>query len=195
MYAYLKGKFAQKSPTQVIVDVNGMGFDVQISLHTYEAVRAKEEGILYVHQIVKEDAHLLFGFAEPAEKELFLHLLSVSGVGASTARVMLSSLSPADLRTAIMTGNEGALERIKGIGKKTAQRIVLELKDKMVKVGMEASTSPSMMHNSLEQEALIAMSALGIARNMAEAAIKKALRSEGALEQVEDLIKAALKCL
>jgi Holliday junction DNA helicase RuvA len=195
MYAYLKGKFTYKSPTQVIVDVNGMGFDVQISLHTYEAIRLIEEGVLFVHQIVKEDAHLLFGFADKTEKELFLHLISVSGVGASTARVMLSSLSPSDLRAAIMTGNEGVLERIKGIGKKTAQRIVLELKDKMIKVGTEESSSSAVMHNTLEQEALIAMSALGIARNMAEAAIKKAIKSDGAFGQVEDLIKAALKCL
>ena len=194
MYAYLKGKFSHKSPTQVIIDINGIGFDVQISLHTFEAVRNLEEGILFVHQIVKEDAHVLFGFADKAEKELFMHLLSVSGVGASTARVMLSSLSPADLRGAIMTGNEAVLERIKGIGKKTAQRIVLELKDKMHKIGMDEPSS-NMMHNTLEQEALIAMSALGIAKNMAEAAIKKAVKADGVFNQVEDLIKAALKCL
>ncbi|MFN5335402.1 MAG: Holliday junction branch migration protein RuvA [Bacteroidota bacterium] len=194
MYAYLKGKFTHKSPTQIIVDVNGIGFDVQISLHTYEAMRSLDEGVLFVHQIVKEDAHLLFGFFDKTEKELFLQLLSVSGVGASTARVMLSSLSPADLRGAIMTGNESALERIKGIGKKTAQRIVLELKDKMVKIGMEEPSSV-LVHNTLEQEALIAMSALGIARNMAEVAIKKAVKTQGVFGQVEDLIKAALKCL
>ena len=194
MYAYLKGKFTHKSPTQIIVDVSGIGFDVQISLHTYEAIRSLDEGVLFVHQIVKEDAHLLFGFFDKAEKELFLHLLSVSGVGASTARVMLSSLSPADLRGAIMTGNEAALERIKGIGKKTAQRIVLELKDKMVKIGMEEPSSV-LSHNTLEQEALIAMGALGIARNMAEVAIKKALKTQGVFGQVEELIKAALKCL
>lgn len=194
MYAYLKGKLTHKTPTQVIVDVNGIGFDVQISLHTYEAIRILDEGVLLVHQIIKEDAHLLFGFADKTEKELFLLLLSVSGVGASTARVMLSSLSPSDLRGAIMTGNEGVLEKIKGIGKKTAQRIVLELKDKMIKVGIEEPSSSSVIHNTLEQDALIAMNALGIARNMAEAAIKKALKSDS-FQQVEDLIKAALKCL
>jgi Holliday junction DNA helicase RuvA len=195
MYAYLNGKFTYKSPTQLIVDVNGIGFDVQISLYTYEAIRLLENGVLFVHQIVKEDAHLLFGFADKSEKELFLQLLSVSGVGASTARVMLSSLSPADLRGAILAGNETVLERIKGIGKKTAQRIVLELKDKMLKIGMEEPASLTMTHNTLEQEALIAMSALGIARNMAEAAIKKAVKSEGNFNKVEDMIKAALKCL
>jgi Holliday junction DNA helicase RuvA len=194
MYAYLKGKFTYKSPTQIIVDVNGIGFDVQISLHTYEALRSLDEGVLFVHQIVKEDAHFLFGFFDKTEKELFLQLLSVSGVGASTARVMLSSISPADLRVAIMTGNESALERIKGIGKKTAQRIVLELKDKMVKIGVDEPSSV-LAHNTLEQEALIAMSALGIARNMAEVAIKKAVKTQGVFGQVEDLIKAALKCL
>jgi Holliday junction DNA helicase RuvA len=194
MYAYLKGKFSHKSPTQIIVDINGIGFDVQISLHTYEAIRNIDEGTLFVHQIVKEDAHILFGFADKTEKELFLHLLSVSGVGASTARVMLSSLSPSDLRAAIMTANEAVLERIKGIGKKTAQRIVLELKDKMHKIVAE-EPSAAVAHNTLEQEALIAMNALGIAKNMAEAAIKKALKSDSDFNQVEDLIKAALKCL
>ena len=195
MYAYLRGSFRLKSPTSVWVDVQGIGFEVHISLHTYEAIQSLEEGTLYVYQLIKEDAHLLYGFADQSEKEVFLHLLSVSGVGASTARMMLSSLHPSELIRTIVSGNEAGLERIKGIGKKTAQRIVLELRDKMAKISTEISTVSPMKHNTLEQEALIAMTALGIAKNMAEQAIRKAQQSETAHTQVESLIKAALKCL
>ncbi|MBU6158064.1 MAG: Holliday junction branch migration protein RuvA [Bacteroidetes bacterium] len=195
MYAYLRGRFTLKSPTSVWVDVQGIGFEVHISLHTYEAIQSLEEGTLYVYQLVKEDAHLLYGFADPSEKEVFLHLLSVSGVGASTARMMLSSLHPTELIRTIVSGNEAGLERIKGIGKKTAQRIVLELRDKMAKIATEISTVSVLKHNTLEQDALIAMTALGIAKNMAEQAIRKALQSDATHTQVESLIKAALKCL
>ncbi len=194
MFAYLNGSFSYKSPTQVHVDIAGIGFDVQISLHTYELIRSMDAGKLHIHQIIKEDAHLLYGFAEKVEKDVFLHLLSVSGVGASTARVMLSSMNPNELVQAMVSGNEAVLERIKGIGKKTAQRIVLELKDKMAKIGVD-QPSAALMNNSLEQEALIAMTALGIAKNAAESAIKKALSTEGSFSQVQALIKAALKCL
>jgi Holliday junction DNA helicase RuvA len=195
MYAYLRGKFTQKSPATVHLDVNGIGFEVHISLQTYELIRSKDEGILYVHQLIREDAHQLYGFAEPSEKEVFLHLLSVSGVGAATARVMLSSLSSAELIRTIVSGNETGLEKIKGIGKKTAQRIVLELKDKMAKISTGEQNSPALTHNTLEQEALIAMTALGIARNAAEMAIRKAIQAGGENQQLEILIKAALKCL
>jgi Holliday junction DNA helicase RuvA len=195
MYAYLRGRFSLKTPTSVWVDVQGIGFEVHISLHTYEAIQSLEEGTLYVYQLVKEDAHLLYGFADQSEKEVFLHLLSVSGVGASTARMMLSSLHPFELIRTIVGGNEAGLERIKGIGKKTAQRIVLELRDKMAKISTDISTVSSLKHNTLEQDALIAMTALGIAKNMAEQAIRKALQSDASHTQVESLIKAALKCL
>lgn len=195
MYAYLRGRFTSKSPTSVWVDVQGIGFEVHISLHTYESIQSLEEGTLYVYQLVKEDAHLLYGFADSSEKEVFLHLLSVSGVGASTARMMLSSSHPSELIRTIVSGNEAGLERIKGIGKKTAQRIVLELKEKMAKISTEISTVSSLKHNTLEQEALIAMTALGIAKNMAEQSIRKALQSDESHTQVESLIKAALKCL
>jgi Holliday junction DNA helicase RuvA len=195
MYAYLRGRFSRKTPTSVWVDVQGIGFEVHISLHTYEAIQSQEEGTLYVYQLVKEDAHLLYGFADQSEKEVFLHLLSVSGVGASTARMMLSSLHPSELIRTIVGGNEAGLERIKGIGKKTAQRIVLELRDKMAKISTDISTVSSLKHNTLEQDALIAMTALGIAKNMAEQAIRKALQSDASHTQVESLIKAALKCL
>ena len=106
MYAYLKGKFVVKTPTAVVVDVHGVGYEVQVSLHTYSRIQSLEEGQLFVHLLVREDAHLLFGFFDRAEKEMFLHLLSVSGVGASTARMMLSSLQPAEISQAILSANE-----------------------------------------------------------------------------------------
>lgn len=194
MYAYLKGKFIVKTPTAVVIDVHGVGYEVQVSLHTYGRIQALEEGLLYVHLLVREDAHLFYGFFDKAEKDMFLHLLSVSGVGASTARMMLSSLQPAEIAQAILAANESLLESIKGIGKKTAQRIVLELKDKLAKPTAEGNIS-ALNYNSLDQDALHAMTALGIARAAAESAIKKAKAGGAAFTEVQALIKAALKCL
>lgn len=194
MFAYLKGIFTYKSPTVVHIDVQGVGYEVQVSLHTYTKIQTLSEGRLYTHLLIKEDAHTLYGFFDLAEKEVFLHLLSVSGVGAATARMMLSSLQSAEVVRAILSGNEALLESVKGIGKKTAQRIVLELRDKLSKSGADENIS-TLTHNTLEQEALNAMAALGIARSAAEAALRKARQQNGATEQVQDLIKAALKCL
>ena len=195
MYAYLRGVFSQKTPTSVVVEVHGIGFELQVSLNTYSKIQSLEQGLLYTHLIVREDAHVLYGFFDLAEKEIFLHLLSVSGVGASTARVMLSSLQPSEVIRAIQSANESVLESVKGIGKKTAQRIVLELRDKLSKSSVENAAFSASGYNSLEQDALNAMSALGIARSAAESAIRKALAKGDSLLQVEDLIKAALKCL
>jgi Holliday junction DNA helicase RuvA len=194
MYAYLKGHFVQKTPTSVLIDVQGVGYEVQVSLNTYSKIQTLDSGKLLTHLLVREDAHILYGFFDQAEKDMFLHLLSVSGIGASTARVMLSSLQPAEVARAILSGNEAALESVKGIGKKTAQRIVLELRDKLSKSSGDPTISAP-LYNSLEQEALIAMTALGIARTAAESAIRKALSQKGEYRQVEELIKAALKCL
>jgi holliday junction DNA helicase RuvA len=194
MFAYLKGNFTHKSPTVVYVECHGVGYEVQVSLNTYTKIQNNNEGTLYTHLIIREDAHVLYGFFDRAEKEVFQHLISVSGVGASTARVMLSSLQPGELVSAIVSGNETLLESIKGIGKKTAQRIVLELKDKISKTATDGNIS-TLNHNTLEQEALTALTALGIARNAAESALKKARQTELNSGRVEDLIKAALKCL
>ena len=194
MFAYLKGTFTYKSPTVVHIEVNGVGYEVQVSLHTYSQIQAQQQGLLYTHLLVREDAHLLYGFADRSEKDVFLHLLSVSGVGASTARMMLSSLQSQEIVRAILSGNEGLLEQVKGIGKKTAQRIVLELRDKLSKSQQDVNISP-LNHNTLEQEALIALTALGIARNAAEQAIRKARQATPETSQLEDLIKAALKSL
>nr|WP_294903981.1 Holliday junction branch migration protein RuvA [uncultured Lacibacter sp.] len=194
MFAYLKGTFTLKTPTVVHIDVHGVGYEVQVSLHTYSKIQHAQDGVLFTHLLVREDAHILYGFYDKQEKDVFLHLLSVSGVGASTARMMLSSLQAEEVVRAILSGNEGLLESVKGIGKKTAQRIVLELRDKLAKSPVEANIS-ALTHNSLDLDALTAMTALGIARNAAESAIKKARQTGTEFTEVQALIKAALKCL
>ena len=194
MYAYLQGKFTLKTPTQVYIDVQGVGYEVHISLHTYSHLQSLAEGRLYTHLQVKEDSHVLFGFFEPAEKEMFLQLVSVSGVGAATARMMLSHLKPAEISGAILAGNVKQLESIKGIGKKTAERLVLELKDKMGKATAGA-VSPVPEGNSLQQDALNALTALGISKPLAETAIKKTLQTETDIIDLETLIKKALRTI
>lgn len=194
MYAYLEGKFTYKSPAQVYVDVNGIGFEVNISLNTYSAIQSLEKGRLYTHLQVKEDGHVLFGFSEREEKEMFLLLISVSGVGAATARMMLSSLKSEEVRMAILSSNVKLLESVKGIGKKSAERLVLELKDKVGKQSSGADLSIP-VHNTLEQDAFTALTALGISRQQAELSIQKIIRAEPTISQLEDLIKKALKAI
>jgi holliday junction DNA helicase RuvA len=196
MIAQLTGKFLHKTPTRLVIDVQGVGYEVQISLHTYAAIQHADGGTLITHLKVAEDAFTLFGFSEPAEKEIFLKLLSVSGVGAATARMMLSSMRPLEVAQAITTGQVRILEGVKGIGKKTAERIVLELKDKMGQV--QAAYQPTealAANNTPDKDALEALVALGIARNMAEQAIKKANAQLPGTHSVEDLIKLALKAI
>src|SRR5882724_5057286 len=149
MYAYLQGRFTEKTPAQVYVDVNGVGYEVNISLNTYAHIQNLDHGKLFTHLQVKEDGHVLFGFFEKAEKEIFLLLIGVSGVGAATARMMLSSLKPEEVSKAIVLGNLKLLESVKGIGKKTAERLVLELKDKLGKQSLNESISPN-WGNSLD---------------------------------------------
>ncbi|MBL0182380.1 MAG: Holliday junction branch migration protein RuvA [Chitinophagaceae bacterium] len=194
MYAYLQGKFTYKSPALVYVDVNGIGFEVNISLNTYSYIQNLEEGKLFTHLQVKEDGHVLFGFFDRGEKEMFLLLISISGVGAATARMMLSSLKPEELNRAILQGNVKLLESVKGIGKKTAERLVLELKDKMGKHSPDANLSVQ-VGNSLEQDALNALTALGITRSQAEQSIQKIILAEPSVLKLEDLIKKALKAI
>ncbi len=193
MFAFLKGEFILKSPAIVQVDVHGVGYEVQISLNTYVRIQNLERGVLLTHLHLQEDKHTLYGFFEPSEKEMFLQLLSVSGVGAATARMMLSSMKPEEIIKAILQANTKALESIKGIGKKSAERIILELKDKVGRIGQESNISP-LKNNSLEQDALNALIALGIARNTGEQVVKKVLNAEPDLK-VEDIIKKALKSL
>lgn len=194
MYAYLQGKFTEKTTAQVYIDVNGVGYEVNISLNTWAHIQNLEHGKLYTHLQVKEDGHVLFGFFEKAEKEIFLQLIGVSGIGAATARMMLSSLKPAEISAAIMQGNVKLLESIKGIGKKTAERLVLELKDKVAKQPA-ALVNQAVAGNSLEQDALNALTALGISRQQAEQAVKKTILSEPDLTNLEDVIKKSLKAI
>lgn len=194
MIAFVRGNFIHKSPALVLVDVNGVGYELHISLNTYSSIQALEKGQLHTYLQIKEDAQTLYGFFDVQEKELFVQLISISGVGAATARMMLSSLKPEEIVRAIVQGNTRLLESIKGIGKKSAERIILELKDKMSKTSYHTNISP-LINNTLEQDALNALMALGIARPTGEQAVQRVLKAEPALSQVEDIIKKALKTI
>ncbi|MCX6298659.1 MAG: Holliday junction branch migration protein RuvA [Bacteroidetes bacterium] len=176
MIAFVRGNFAVKTTTRVVVDVNGVGYDLQISLNTFSAISSKDSGLLFTYLHITENAHTLFGFAELAEKEIFLQLISVSGVGASTARMMLSGMRPDEITRAIVQGNTRQLESIKGIGKKSAERLIVELRDKLGKQSLEA---PVMVGGvavvSKDADAVNALIALGIGRPMAEQAVKKTM--------------------
>ena len=193
MIAYLKGDFVHKSPAVVQVDVNGVGYEVQISLNTYTKIQNLDKGLLHTSLLIREDAHILYGFFDLAEKEIFQLLISVSGIGASTARVMLSYMKPDELARAIVQGDTKTLEGVKGIGKKTAERMVLELRDKLAKNSIESNISP-MINNTLQRDALNALTALGINRQAAGQAIEKTLAANPNLP-VEELIKKALRSL
>ena len=194
MIAFIRGNFVLKSPALIHVEAQGVGYELHISLNTFSQIQHLDKGLLFTYLHIREDAHTLYGFAEPEEKELFLMLLSVSGVGAATARMMLSSMKPAEIHRAILQGNSKQLESIKGIGRKSAERIILELRDKVGKTGTTTNNS-TLIHNTLEQDALNALVTLGIARNAGDQAVKKVLAAEPSLNQVEDIIKKALKTL
>ena len=194
MIAYLSGKFSYKNPAVVYVDVHGVGYEVNISLNTYAHIQHLAEGKLFTYLQIKEDAHTLYGFFDTIEKEMFALLISVSGVGAATARMMLSGMKPEEISNAIMMKHTSVLESVKGIGRKTAERLVLELKDKVSKL----STAPAgnlSAGNTFEEDALNALVALGIARPAAEQAIKKIVISEPSINSLETLIKKALKSI
>lgn len=193
MIAYLKGDFVYKSPTVVHVEVNGVGYEVQVSLNTYSKIQNLDKGTLHTCLLIREDAHILYGFFDPAEKEVFLQLLHVSGIGASTARVILSYMKPDELAKTIVSGDSRTLEGIKGIGKKTAERLVLELKDKFTKFNVETNNFP-MKNNTLHHDALNALTALGINRQAAGQAIEKVLAGNSNIP-VEELVKLALRTL
>ena len=194
MIAYLSGNFSYKSPAVVYIDVQGVGYEVNISLNTYSQIQKLTEGKLFTYLQIKEDAHTLYGFFDSMEKEMFILLISVSGVGATTARMMLSGMKPEEISNAIIMRNTSVLESVKGIGKKTAERLVLELKDKVSKL---STSAPGFVHvgNTLEQDALNALVALGIARPVAELAIKKIVISQPSINTLETLIKNALKAI
>ena len=193
MIAHLEGRLVEKTPTEVVIDCHGVGYHVNISLHTYSLLPDSEKIKLFTFLQIKEDAHTLFGFVEKAERELFKLLLSVSGVGASIARTMLSSLEPKEVIQAIGSGNVVTIQSIKGIGTKTAQRIILDLKDKVLKLYDLDEVSIS-GYNTNREEALSALEVLGFNKKLAEKAVEKIVKETPAAT-VEAIIKQALKNL
>ena len=193
MIHHLKGKLVEKNPTHVIIECAGVGYFVNISLHTFSKIADAESINLFTHLQVKEDSHTLFGFSEKSEREIFRLLLSVSGIGSSTARTMLSSLSPAQIRDAIASGDVPTIQGIKGIGAKTAQRVILDLKDKVLKVYDIDEVSLS-SNNTNKEEALSALEVLGYTRRQSEKIVDKVLIQDSSLS-VENIIKLALKNL
>ncbi|MCK0155566.1 Holliday junction branch migration protein RuvA [Cellulophaga sp. F20128] len=193
MITHLKGKLVEKNPTFLVVECNGVGYFVNVSLHTFSKITEDENIQLYTHLQVKEDSQTLFGFAEKSEREIFRLLISVSGIGSSIARTMLSSLSPAQVRDAIATGDVATIQSVKGIGAKTAQRVILDLKDKVLKIYDidEVSTS---QNNTNKEEALSALEVLGFVRKQAEKTVDKVVGQDSTLS-VENIIKLALKNL
>ncbi len=194
MIAFVKGNFIRKTPATVIVDVNGVGYEVQVSLNTYSSIQSQDHGLLHTYFHIREDAQVLYGFADLKEREIFIQLIGVNGIGAATARVMLSSMKPDEIASAIVQGNVKLLESIKGIGRKTAERVVLELRDKLGKQSIELNIG-SLVDNTLEADALNALLALGINRQAAEQAVKKVISTSPASLKVEDIIKQALKTI
>jgi Holliday junction DNA helicase RuvA len=193
MIAHLQGKLVEKTPTQVVIDCGGVGYHVNISLHTYSLLPATDFIKLFTHLQIKEDAHTLFGFVEKSEREIFKLLLSVSGIGASIARTMLSSLDPKQITNAIASGDVVTIQSIKGIGSKTAQRVILDLKEKVLKLYDldEVSMSQS---NTSRDEALSALEVLGFVRKTSERIVEKIIKEEPD-SSVESIIKKALKIL
>ena len=193
MIAFLKGKLVHKEPTFVILEVNGVGYQVNISLHTFSQIKDKESIQLSTFMQVREDAHILFGFSSDEEKSMFQNLISVNGVGPATAMVALSYLSSAEMQQAIIQENVAALQAVKGIGGKTAQRIILELKDKLRKEPLSEGALGSIKHNTVMQEALTALMTLGIGKQTAEKSIDTVLKESGNTISLEELVKRALK--
>ncbi|MAN58535.1 MAG: Holliday junction branch migration protein RuvA [Flavobacteriaceae bacterium] len=193
MITHIEGRLVEKNPTDVVIDCNGVGYFINISLHTFSQLSSSEKLKLYTHLQVREDAHTLYGFVSKAEREIFRMLLSVSGVGAGTARTMLSSLSPEQVRDAIAADDVATIQSVKGIGAKTAQRIILDLKDKILKLyGLDDVSAVS--SNTNKNEALSALETLGFARKQAERVCDKIVK-ENPAASVEEIIKQALKNL
>ena len=199
MIEYIRGELIETTPALAVIDCNGMGYGIHISLNTYSAIQGKKNIKLYIHEAIREDAHVLFGFSTKQERELFLLLISVSGIGGNTARMILSALSPTELCNVISSGNEKLLKGVKGIGLKTAQRIIVDLKDKIATTsGLEAisgsvTTLPS-AHSEVYDEAIAALTMLGFAQAPSQKVVTGILKEEPDLT-VEKVIKLALKRL
>ncbi|MGE8378167.1 Holliday junction ATP-dependent DNA helicase RuvA [compost metagenome] len=193
MYEYFNGKLAYKAPTHVIIDVSGIGYYVHISLYTFSQIKDQENCKLFISLQVREDSHTLYGFATEGEKKLFENLISVSGIGPNTGRMILSSNTPDEIQSAIVNGQVALIQKIKGIGPKTAQRLILELQDKLKKQGVE-TLSTTIQSQSIPDEALSALVMLGFNKVAAEKVLNTILKTESNLS-VEDMIKLALKRL
>ncbi|WP_033957620.1 Holliday junction branch migration protein RuvA [Psychroserpens jangbogonensis] len=193
MITHIQGKLVEKNPTDVVIDCNGIGYLLNISLHTYSQIPDQENLKLYAYLIVREDSHTLYGFSSVSEREIFKLLLSVSGIGASTARTMLSSLTPQQVKEGIALGDVALIQSIKGIGAKTAARVILDLKDKVLKVYDIDEVSVN-RNNTSKEEALSALEVLGFAKKQSERILDKLL-SQQPDSNVETLIKDALKNL
>lgn len=194
MYDYIKGNVAELTPTYVVLDNHGVGHMINISLNSFNALQHQEDVVkVYVYEAIREDAHLLYGFTERRERELFLLLISVSGVGANTARMILSSLTPSDLEQTIASENVGILKSVKGIGAKTAERIIVDLKDK-IKLSTDTLLDKSQVTSEVFDEAMSALVMLGFTKQMSQKALKKLFTAEPTIT-VEQAIKKALKMM
>lgn len=196
MYAYLKGEITFRSPAFIALEVNGIGFHVNIPLSTYTAIEGQERTTIYTHLIVKEDSHTLYGFATQTERNMFVLLIGVTGVGATTAQLILSAMSVDEVRAAIIGEQAHVLQRVKGIGAKTAKQIILDLKNKLTKDASDGSPVllPS-VDNAVREEALSALISLGFNRIAVQKALNQVLKDSPSVGRVEDLIKLALKAL
>lgn len=194
MIAHIDGKLVQKTPTYVVIDCGGVGYSINISLHTYEKISDSERLKLFTHLVIKEDSHTLYGFVEEDERTLFVQLISVSGVGPNTARLMLSSLKPNDIKQAITTSNWALIKTVKGIGEKTAQKVVIDLKNKIKGDDAVEGISLITTRNVLVEEALAALVMLGFSKNEAEKGLQK-VRQQNPQYTVEELVKNTLKIL
>ncbi len=197
MIGYVKGPITHKSPTFLYVECGGVGYHVNISLYTYSKIEKEEHAKLLTYLHVKEDAQTLFGFYESEERSLFIHLLSVSGIGPNTARILLSSVTPGDIKQAIATENEMVFKQVKGIGSKTAKQIILDLKNKIDRDegSVPSDISVPAVSNTLQQEAFSALSGLGFQRNRIAKALSDVYKSDPQIDGLESLIKSALKRL
>jgi len=195
MLDFIKGEIVELNPASVVLEVNGLGYAIHISLNTYSALSEKKTAKLYVYEAIREDAHLLFGFTEQRERSLFLHLISVSGVGANTARMILSSLTVSELETVISSGNSNVLKTVKGIGAKTAERIIIDLKDKIkLSEDIIGGEKIAMPMNQAANEAVSALMMLGFNQAASQKVISKIVKDKP-LSTVEEMIKMALKML
>lgn len=196
MIEYLKGEIAELTPATAIIECCGVGYEASITLNTYSALQGKKETRLYIYEVIREDAHLLYGFSNKQERELFLQLISVSGIGGNTARTILSAFTVNELCETIATGNEVAIKSVKGIGLKTAQRLIVDLKDKIKGIGSSSGTAvlPATADNDVMEGAVAALVMLGFPSTAANKAVQSIMKSEPGMT-IEQVIKQALKLL